>query len=118
MEKKDIHPFVAGMARAEYSASDFFLAAEKAFWKGCFSKKQVYEIIKLVKDGADTTSRLGHHEHPKVRTDDAIPLVENTLDEDRRLGVNDIVGETGLARSTGFRILKEDLGLVKKSCAS
>ena len=83
-----------------------------------FFKKQVYEIIKLVKDGADTTSRRGHYEHPKVCTDDAILLLEDTLDEDRRLGVNDIVRETGLARSTVFRILKEDLGLVKKSCAS
>ena len=75
MEKKDIRPFVAGKASAKYSASETFLVAKKAFWKGCFSKKQVYEIIKLVKDGADTTSRRGHHEHPKVRTDDAIRLV-------------------------------------------
>ena len=84
MEKKDIHPLVAGMAHAEYSASEIFLPIEKAFWKGCFSKKQVYEIITLVKDGADTTSRRGHHEHPKVRTDDTICLVKDTLDEDRR----------------------------------
>ena len=53
-----------------------------------------------------------------MRAGDTIPLIEDTLDKDRRLGVNDIVGETGLARSASFRILKEDLGLVKKRCAS
>ena len=42
--------------------------------------------MKLVKDSANTTSRRGHHEHPMVHTDDAIRLVEDTLDEDWCLG--------------------------------
>ena len=75
----------------------------------------MYEIVKFVKLDADTTSRQGCHDPKIVWTGDTIRHVESALEASRPQKVIERAEETGINRMTVFRILKDDLGLVKKS---
>ena len=83
--------------------------------KKAYVKKQIYSIIRLVKSGAAVENRGGQYEHKLARTPDAIRAVERAMEGDRRLSLKDLAYETGVKQSTVYRIIRQDLGLVKKS---
>ena len=66
-----------------------------------------------MKLGADTTSCQGSHNHKIVRTTDAIRCMESAFEADQCLNV--ILPAEEINCRSVFRILKDDLDLVKKS---
>ena len=69
-------------------------------------KTQVYSIIKKVKAGENAYDQ---------RNLPSIASVAAAINNDRRTTVAKIVAATGLTTGTVHRILKDELGLAKKS---
>ena len=71
--------------------------------------------IRLVKSGAAMEDRRGQYEHKLARTPDTIRAVKRAVEGNRRLSLEDLAYETGVKQSTVYRIIRQDLGLTKKS---
>ena len=77
-------------------------------------KSAIYKIIKKFKAGKNTTNM--RHNNPKKtkRTNDLIGAVDAAIKKDRCLTVAELAAATGVAYATIYRVLMDELDLVKK----
>jgi len=78
-------------------------------------KTAIYKIIKKVKVGGDTSDQ--RHLNPKKtqRTADNIAAIDTAIKKDGRLTIAELAAATGATNGPVHAILKEELGLEKKS---
>ncbi len=78
-------------------------------------KSQINHIIKAVKEGKNTADQR-HSSAKKTKwTGDVLASIAATSEKDRRITVQELATMHGLPIGTVHAILKEDLGLIKKS---
>ena len=109
-----VRDLVASLAKSGETANEIMGVLEKCFGPNAMSRKQVYSIIRCVKEGQDTKDRRGKHNHKTLRTEEAISRVKAAVAADPCYAIQDIASIAGLKSSTTQRILKEDLGLIRK----
>ncbi len=88
---------------------------EAAYGDRSLSSSQIYRIIKQARAGKDTEDQ--RHLNPKktVRTATLIASVAAAVAPDWCIDTRSLAAAHGVCLRTICRILKEDLGLVKKS---
>jgi hypothetical protein len=79
------------------------------------SKSQINRIIKAVKEGKNTADQRHSSAKKMKRTGDVLASIAATVVKDRRITVRELAATHGLLIGTVHTILREDLGLVKKS---
>ena len=109
-----VHDFVVDLAKAGKDFKAIKEMVDKAYPDSALKRTQIYQLIKTVKEGGDTTDRRGKRGVSK-RTQAVIDAVEADVVDDRRVTVEYLAVKHDLARSTIEVILKDDLKLVKKS---
>ena len=109
-----VHDLVVDLAKAGKSFKDIKETVEAAYPDSALKKTQIYHLIKTVKEGGDTIDMRGKRGVSK-RTQAVIDAVDTDVQDDRRVTVAYLALKHDLARSTIEVILKDDLGLVKKS---
>ena len=109
-----VHDLVVDLAKAGKSYKEIKETMEAAYPDSALKKTQVYQIMKTVREGGDTTDMRGKRGVSK-RTQAIIDAVEADVLDDRRVTVQYLAVKHELARSTIEVILKDNLGLVKKS---
>ena len=75
----------------------------------------IYKNIKKVTAGKITTDQRHNNAKKTQRTAELVATVEAAISKDRRLTISELTAATGATTTTVFRVLTEDLGLVKKS---
>jgi hypothetical protein len=111
-----VQDFVADLARAGKSFSEIKKkTVEAAYGDRSLSSSQLYCIIKQARAEKDTEDQ--RHLNPKktVHTVTLIASVAAAVAADRRIDTRSLAAAHGVCLRTICRILKEDLGLVKKS---
>ena len=111
----EVRDFVAALARAGKRRQEIKILVDAAYGDKSLSISQINRIIKAVNDGKNTSDQ--RHSNPKKtrRTADVVAAVAESVEEDRRVTVRTLAARHGLTYGTVSLILKQDLGLVKKS---
>jgi histone-lysine N-methyltransferase SETMAR len=109
------HDFVAALARAGKGYKEIKEMVDAVFGDKTLHKTAIYEIIKKVKAGKDTADQ--QHLNPKktVWTAALIASEAATVEEDQRVTIETLATAHGASLHTIHRILREDLGLEKKT---
>jgi len=110
-----VRDFVAGLARAGKHFVEIKKTVEDAYGDKALKRTQIYEIISKVKAGKNTSDRRHLNSKKTKRTQENIDAVAAAVLEDARVNVRDIVSALGLKKTTVHTILRDNLGLVKKS---
>ena len=114
----EVRRFVADLAMTGISFREIKELQEKRWGDLALKKTQIYAIIKKVKAGENAYDQRSLSSQKTKRTASsvaAVAAVAAAIEEDRRFTVRSLVSVTGLSTMTIHRILKDDLGLVKKS---
>ena len=110
-----VRDFFVNLAIGGHSASEIEAEVAKTFQSKAMSLPQIYKIIRDVKAGRGMGDQRAGNAVKTVRTVDMIEAVREFVTSDRRVTFSDIEEEFGLSRGTMANIMKDDLGLVKKS---
>ena len=111
----EVRRFVADLAMTGISFREIKELQEKRWGDLALKKTQIYAIIKKVKAGENAYDQRSLSSQKTKRTASSVAAVAAAIEEDRRFTVRSLVSVTGLSTMTIHRILKDDLGLVKKS---
>ncbi len=111
----EVRNFVAALARTGKGCKEIKLLVDAAYGDMAMSKSQINRIIKAVKEGKNTADQRHSSTKKTKRTGDVLAAIAATIEEDRRIMVRELAATHGLPIGTVHAILKEDLGLVKKS---
>ena len=109
-----VRDFVVNLARAGHCANSILENVQKAFSPNAMGKTQVYKILAAVMDKEMADQRAGNAVKT-VQTAEVIEAMRVFVEEGRRVTFTDIQDAFGLSAGTVNALLKEDLGLVKKS---
>ena len=107
--------FVVNLARAGHSANSILENVQKAFGPNFMGKTQVYKILAAVTDNKEMADQRAGNAVKTVQTAEVIEAMRVFVEEGRRVTFTDIQDAFGLSAGTVNALLKEDLGLVKKS---
>ncbi len=110
-----VRDFVAGLARAGKSASEIKKLVDDAYRDKALGLTSIYYILKRVKAGKSTEDQRKFSAKKTKRTAAIIAAVATDVADDRRVSVKDLASVHGVSVGTMFNILRDDLGLVKKS---
>jgi hypothetical protein len=110
-----VRDFVAGLARAGKSASEIKKLVDDAYGDKALGLTSIYYILKRVKAGKSAKDRRKFSAKKTKRTAAIIAAVAADVAEDRRVSVKVLASVHGVSVGTMFNILRDDLGLVKKS---
>jgi hypothetical protein len=102
-----VRDFVAGLARTGKSASEIKKVVDAAYGDKALGFTSIYYIIKKVKAGK-TTDDQRHLSAKKT-------AVAADVREERRVNCRDLAFDNGVSNGTMHSILRDNLGLVKKS---
>jgi len=110
-----VRDFVAALARAGKGFGEIQDLVKKAYGDAALKKTAIYNIIKKVKAGKNTSDQ--RHLNPKKtqRTSKVVAAVAAAIQEDARVTMEQLEATTGASHGTISRILHDELGLVKKS---
>ena len=103
------------MAKAGYGMKEIKEALSKAHPNGQLSERQIYRLIRQVKDGRDTEDQRKFNPKKTRRSVETIAAVQAAVESDRRTTIEELAAEFDLSVGTVHTILHEDLGLSKKS---
>jgi hypothetical protein len=104
----EVRNFVAELTRAGKSRKEIKSLVDAAYVDMAMSKSQ---IIKAVKEGKNTADQ----RHSSAKKTKRTASITAAIEKDRRITVRELAATHGLPIGTVHAILKEDLGLVKKS---
>ena len=110
-----VRDFTAGLARAGKHFEEIKKTVIAAYGDQALSKSAIYKIMKKVKAGEETADQRYKNPKKMKRTGDLIAAIAAAVSDDRRLTIAELAAATGASTATVFRILTEELGLVKKS---
>jgi histone-lysine N-methyltransferase SETMAR len=110
-----VRDFVAGLARAGKGYAEIKKTVDAAFGDKALKKASIYFIMKKVKAGKNTDDLRHQNAKKTKRTANIVAAVAADIKEDRRLSVKELASSHGVSYGTMFKILHDDLGLVKKS---
>ena len=110
-----VRDFTAGLARAGKHYEEIKNTVIAAYGDQALSKSAIYKIMKKVKAGEETADQRYKNPKKTKRTGDLIAAVAAAVSDDRRLTITELAAATGASTATVFRILTEELGLVKTS---
>jgi hypothetical protein len=110
-----VRDFVAGLAIAGKSASEIKKLVDDAYGDKALGLTSIYYILKRVKASKSTEDQRKFSAKKTKKTAAIIAAVAADLAEDRRVSVKDLASVHGVSVRTMFNILRDDLGLVKKS---
>ena len=110
-----VRDFVVNLARAGHSAKPILENVQKAFGPNAIGKTQFYKILAAVKDNKEMANQRAGNAVKTVRTAKVVEAMWVFVEEDRRVTFADIQDAFGLFAGTLNALLKEDLGLFKKS---
>jgi hypothetical protein len=111
----EVRNVVAALARAGKGCKEIKLLVDAAYGDTAMSKSQINRIIKAVKEGKNTADQRHSSTKKTKRTGDVLASIAAAIEEDWRKMVRELAATHGLPIGTIHAILKEDLGLVKKS---
>ena len=110
-----VRDFVVNLAIGGHSAAEIAVELDKTFGDKGMSMSQIWKIIRDVKANKDMEDQRPGNAVKTVRTPEIIKAVGEYVASDRRVSYAAIEMAFGLSRGTIFTILKDILGLVKKS---
>ncbi len=105
---------VAGLARSGKSAPKL-KRVDAAFGDQALGLTSIYYILKKVKEGKSTDDQRHLNAKKTKRTAAIVAAVAADVAVERRVSCKDLAFANGLSIGTVFNILRDDLGLVKKS---
>ncbi len=89
--------------------------ADAAYGDKSFGLCSIYLIIKKVKAGENTDDQRHLSAVKTKRTADIVVAVAADVEEDRRVNCKDLISAHGVSNGMIHNILRDDLGLIKKS---
>ncbi len=107
--------FVAALARAGKGHKEIKSLVGTTYIDTAMSISQINCIIKTVKEGKNTADQRHSSAKKTKRNDDVLASVAAAVEKDQRITVWELATLHGIPIGTVHAILKEDLGLVKKS---
>jgi histone-lysine N-methyltransferase SETMAR len=110
-----VRDFVAGLARSGKSAAEIKTIVDAAYGDKALGLTSIYYILKKVKEGKSTDDQRHLNAKKTKRTAAIVAAVAADVAVDRRVSCKDLAFAYGLSIGTVFNILRDDLGLVKKS---
>jgi hypothetical protein len=111
----EVHNFVAALVRTGKGCKEIKMLVDTAYSDTAMSKSQINCIIKAVKEGKNTADQRHSSAKKTKRTGDVLASIAAAIEDDQRITVRELAATHGLPIGTVHAILKEDLGLVKKS---
>jgi hypothetical protein len=88
---------------------------DDVFGENLLNLRAIYDILKLVKKGENTDDKRRFNPKKTTRTDDLVTAVAAAIEDDCRVRVKALAKAFNIASGTIFKIIHNDLGLVKKS---
>lgn len=110
-----VRNFVADLAKAGKGVADIKKLVDAAYEDKSLSLSQIYRIVKLVRAGGNAEDQRRFNPKKTARTGDLVASVAAAVSENRRLTVRAIAKDLLASKDTVHRILKDSLGLSKKS---
>ncbi len=110
-----VRNFVAALARAGKGCKEIKLLVDAAYGDTAMLKSRINCIIKAVKEGKNTADQRHSSAKKTKLTGDVLASIAAAIEKDRWITVRKLAATHGLPIGTVHTILKEDLGLVKKS---
>jgi hypothetical protein len=111
----EVRNSITALARAGKGHKDIKSLVDAAFGDKALSKSQINHIIKAVKEGKNTADQRHSSAKKTKRTGNVLASIAATVEKDRQIMVCELAATHGLLIGTVHAILKDDLGLVKKS---
>jgi hypothetical protein len=111
----EVQNFVAALARTRKGRKEIKSLVDVAYGDMAMSKSQINRIIKAVKEGKTTADQRHSRAKKMKRTSDVLASIAAAVEKDQRIMIRELAARHGLQIGTVHAILKEDLGLVKKS---
>jgi histone-lysine N-methyltransferase SETMAR len=110
-----VRDFVAGLARSNKSAAEIKTTVNTAFGDKALGLMLKYYILKKVKGRKSTNDQRHLNAKKTKRKADIVTAVAADVAEDGQFSCKDLASAHGLSIETVFNILRDDLGLMKKS---
>jgi histone-lysine N-methyltransferase SETMAR len=110
-----VRDFVAALARAGKTAAEIKTLVEAAFADQALGLTSIYNILKKVKAGKNTDDQRHLNAKRTKRSTTLVADVAAAVENDARVTCVDLASAFGVSRGTIHNILRDDLGLVKKS---
>jgi hypothetical protein len=111
----EVRNFVTALARAGKGRKEIKSLVDAAYGDLAMSKSQINLIIKAVKEGKNTADQRHSSTKKTKHTGVVLASIATAIEKDRRITVRELAAMHGLPIGIVHAILKEDLGLVKKS---
>jgi AraC-like DNA-binding protein len=108
-----VRNFVADLAKTTQSVKKIKELVEEAFGDKALKKTQIYDIVRKVRAGKDASDQRYLSAKKTKRTASLIAAV--AVEKDRRVTLQELSSELSASYGTIRRILKDELGLSKKS---
>jgi histone-lysine N-methyltransferase SETMAR len=110
-----VRDFIAALARAGKTAAEIKNLVEAAFADQALGLTSIYNILKKVKAGKNTDDQRHLNAKRTKRSTTLVADVAAAVENDARATCVDLASAFGVSRGTIHNILRDDLGLVKKS---
>jgi len=107
--------FVAALASGGKDYNFIKSTTDDCYGEKTLSRSQIYKIMKTVKEGGDTSDQRGRSTEKNVKTADLIAAIAEAVNENGRLTVRELALSYNVSKDTIHSILRDDLGLSKKS---
>ena len=104
------------LTKLDWKAGKIIEALQQVYGDSSPSKSVVYEWINRFKDGREDLKDNPREGRPSTaKNERTVALVQNLVEEDRRITVDAIAYEVGISHGSAYSILNENLGLSKLS---
>jgi AraC-like DNA-binding protein len=110
-----VRNFVADLAKTTQSVKKIKELVDEAFGDKALKKTQIYDIVRKVRAGKDASDQRSLSAKKNKRTASLIAAVAAAVEKDRRVTLQELSSELSASYGTIRRILKDELGLSKKS---
>jgi histone-lysine N-methyltransferase SETMAR len=107
--------FIADLLRGGASVKEAKKLSDNSFGDKSLKLRAIYKIFKTIKEGKNTDDQRKFNRKKTTRTAALIAAVAADVEADRRICIDTLAWVHGVSVGTIFKILKQDLGLVKKS---
>jgi [histone H3]-lysine36 N-dimethyltransferase SETMAR len=110
-----VRDFVADLAKTKQTVKKIKELVDEAFGDMALKKTQIYDIVKKVRAGKNASDQRHLNGKKTKRTESLVAAVAAAVEKDRRVTLQELSSVHNTSYGTIRRILKEELGLTKKS---
>jgi hypothetical protein len=110
-----VRDFVADLAKTKLTVKQIKNFVDEAFGDQALKKTQIYDIVKKARAGVDVSDQRHLNAKKTKRTESLVAAVAAAVEKNRQVTVQELTSAHGASYGTIRRILKDELGLAKRS---